>query len=283
MEDREVAENVLFAFVGTLFPLFDVTVPVVDILKLVEKLIIVLQLAHQVVPRLRTEVVEAKLLDCPVLVHPVRAPFALVGLCQIKVEGFVVVKGAHLVHVVQPVGGIVLGEGRDAGPNVGESDRHVRLTRRVEKSVLVSVRVSVVLRQDGLVESVNDAEEVVQPGLGALAIVWRNVSDYVHLIASLFRFMQLFAQPLELIRRIDRVKKRPGIQTSAVVGVDANDAQFFARLHHIVAATEIKKVKGSVLNNAHSRPSPTMNYLLSKGLQCVFRQPIGPFLGDRVV
>ena len=194
-------------------------------------------------PSLWTEIVQTKPLNCSVKVHPIGTAFTLVRFRQIEVVCFMVVERTTLVHIIQSVRGIVFGERRNAGSNVRQSNGHICLTRRVEEAVLVTVRVSVILSQYGIIKAVNDSQKIVQPSLSAFPIVGRNVANDVNFIARQLSFVQFLAEPLELISRIYWIVQRPWIQSGTVVGVDANNAKFVPRFDCVVATTAIKTNK----------------------------------------
>lgn len=235
MQNGKIAKNILLAAVGALFIFLDVTVAIIKVLELMEQLVIGLELHRQIVPRLRTHVFQLKFVHSSIKVLPVRSSGALVGFGEIEIESFMITKSSTFIHIIKAIGGIVLGERRDTGPDVGETDGHIRLAGRIEQPILITMGVTIELGQHRLIESVDDAQKVVQPRLCAFPIVRRNVSDDVHLVVRLLRLEQFVGQPLELIGRIDGVEQTPRIEASTVVGVDANDAQLFPSLHGIIS------------------------------------------------
>lgn len=84
----------------------------------------------------------------------------LVRLGQIEKVGLRVEQEARLVLMVDPIGGIVLREGRYRGPDVLDADGVVGPLERVHEAPLVAMRVPIELGHNGFPEAIHDVDEI---------------------------------------------------------------------------------------------------------------------------
>ena len=150
------------------------------------------------------------------------------------------------------------------------------------------MRVTIVLGEHDVLEPVDDAKEIVQPGLGTLPIVGRNVAKDVHLLAGQLRAVQLLHQPLQLVARVHRVVERPRVEPGAVVRVQTDDSKAGLYLDRIVAAAKrrwVGKQQNPIsLMGKIDLSVQTLKFgSQSQRFDCLRWQPVAPLLGHLIV
>lgn len=189
MSEAQVAQHLVLALGSANLLLLDIAGAIIILVEALKEELVVVQSLQVRVPlgwrqilghvQVRTGAIG----ELPVWL----AHWRLIGLGQVEEVGLRVEQYALLVLMVDSVGGIVLGEGRYAGPDVLDSNGLVGPQKRVDDSPLVAVSVSVELGDDGVLEAVDNVDKVEEPGLSAFAVVGRHVANDMHLILVEFR------------------------------------------------------------------------------------------------